>query len=304
MVIIEGLHRYSNHEFFKPEMLQFFSTNHNLLLDIIETVSDGNFKKKLEKKIINEMEVPKLQDLLSKQPNKLDVVVNGLANGNFVKKLVAKTVNKMAVTEMMDLFSNQHKKLNEVVRNVNGGNFMTKLVRDIFSEVQEQYSDPDRGIKLIIDLGLPVRRYRLMAAFNQFHNKTTQTWDTKKLYGVPIPQTWPSNEKVMARWIQLRDSFSIKSITGLGFYASYWRVDKWLEYILDSPFYSSFITDKQNLEIIVRGDGFKAGKQPCTFLLVTLGNFGILSKCVVFNFMINFAMKGEKDGEELRRAFE
>lgn len=88
------------------------------------------------------------------------------------------------------------------------------------------------------------------------------------------------------------------------YFAAAWRVDKWLNYVTKSPFYSLFIEDPNNLEIILRGDGFKAGKQPYTFLLTSLGNFGILSKCVLFNFVINLAAVEESSVEDLRTAFE
>lgn len=206
--------------------------------------------------------------------------------------------------DLISFFSNKHALLNDIVHEVSGGKYLTKVTQEVFKELGDCYKDPDRGIKAIIDLGIPIAKYREMAQFNQFADPETNTWKHKKINGVTIPNTWPSNTTVQQRWAALRNSFGIRSIDGEEYFAAAWRVDKWLDYVLSSPFYSNFIEDPDNIEIILRGDGFRAGKQDCTFWLATLGNFGMLSKCTVFNFVVNLAFLEEKDISNIRRAFE
>lgn len=86
----------------------------------------------------------------------------------------------------------------------------------------------------------------------------------------------------------MRDSLDIEEVA-CGVKAAHWKVDKWLDFVLSSRFYKQFycFTEGDEAELIIRGDGFKSGNQHRTFLLATLGNFGLLSKCVLFNFVIN-----------------
>lgn len=206
--------------------------------------------------------------------------------------------------DLVSFFSKHPTLLQQIFEEAKEGKVQENFIKEVFAEAQELYDDPDRGIKAIIDLRIPFNRYREFASFNQFHDKDENIWGPKKVRGVPLPRTWPSFKKVTKRWKKLKRSFGIRSIPNLAFNASYWRIDKWLEYVITSPFYKAFIEKPEELEVIIRGDGFLAGKDPCTFLLATLGNFGIFSKCVIFNFVLNFAMAGEKDVEKLREAFE
>lgn len=206
--------------------------------------------------------------------------------------------------DLVAFFHTRHNLLDSIVKEVSNGKFLTKVTKDIFKEVGAAYDDPDRGIKAIIDLGIPVRKYREFAQFNTFVDAETNTWSKKKVNGAIIPNTWPSNTKVLKRWANLRDSFEIRTVDEVDYFAAAWRVDKWINYLLKSPFYSLFIEDPDNLEIIIRGDGFKVGKQPYTFLLASLGNFGMLSKCIIFNFVVNLAAVKESETEDLRTAFE
>jgi hypothetical protein len=80
-------------------------------------------------------------------------------------------------------------------------------------------------------------------------------------------------------------------------------VDEWLEFVYTSPFFWLFISDPLNCELIVRGDGLPLRGGLASFLLITLGNFGVLSKCILFNFVINLASIGEKFVEKLKQAF-
>lgn len=111
--------------------------------------------------------------------------------------------------DLVHFFHKHHDLLEAVVKEVSGGKFLTKITKEIFEEVGEAYDDPDRGIKAIIDLGIPVKKYREFAQFNTFVDKETNTWSKKRVNGAIIPNTWPSNTKVTQRWAALRDSFEI-----------------------------------------------------------------------------------------------
>lgn len=212
--------------------------------------------------------------------------------------------NPCLKNDLVNFFHTHHDLLDSVVKEVSGGRYLSKVTQGIFQELGSAYDDPDRGIKAIIDLGIPVKKYRQFAQFNTFVDKESNTWKHKRINGVLVPNTWPSNTKVTKRWAELRDSFEIRTVDEVDYFGAAWRVDKWLNYVLASPFYSLFIENPNDLEIIIRGDGFKSGKQPYTFLLASLGNFGMLSKCIIFNFVVNLAAVSESSTEDLRTAFE
>ncbi len=82
-----------------------------------------------------------------------------------------------------------------------------------------------------------------------------------------------------------------------------WSVEKWLQFMFSSKTYFGYMQHPEELEIIVRSDGIPVGRRHASFLVATLGNFDVLSKCIGFNFPINIAEVNEKNREDVREAF-
>lgn len=115
-----------------------------------------------------------------------------------------------------------------------------------------------------------------------------------------MPNTWPSYTRVKARWSMCLSQFDIKAIDKT---SSEWKVDNWLHFVLNSPHYSQFLRNTDTIQIIICGDGLKLLGKPACFLLATLGNFDLLSKCTHFNFVINLALNKETNTEQIREVF-
>ena len=104
------------------------------------------------------------------------------------------------------------------------------------------------------------------------------------------------------------DELDIEHVADCDTSAAAWKLDHWLQFVLKSPFYTKYLPRNQpannkTIELIICGDGLKTGSAPHTFLLATLGDFGVLSKCILFNFVVNLVAASEKEPDILRQAF-
>ena len=75
----------------------------------------------------------------------------------------------------------------------------------------------------------------------------------------------------------------------MDFFADKWDIEEWLRWVYTHNFFSQFLQDPLHAKIVIRGDGLPVGGRKACFLLATVLNFGLLSKCVAFNFVINLA---------------
>jgi hypothetical protein len=66
-------------------------------------------------------------------------------------------------------------------------------------------------------------------------------------------------------------------------------VEEWIRWIYSHMFYLRFVKQPEHAVLVVRGDGFSIARKHGSMLIVTLLNFGMLSKCKSFNFIINLA---------------
>ena len=91
-----------------------------------------------------------------------------------------------------------------------------------------------------------------------------------------------------ATWKQLKHTINIEHVPA-DFAADEWNVEQWLNWVYTHKHYSQFLQNPQHAEIIIRGDGLPVGGRKACFLIATLKNYDLLSKCVAFNFVINLA---------------
>ncbi len=73
--------------------------------------------------------------------------------------------------------------------------------------------------------------------------------------------------------------------------------------MFSSETYFRYMQHPEKLKIIVRGDGIPVGGRHASFIVATLGNFDVLSKCIGFNFPINIVEVNEKHQEDVREIF-
>lgn len=213
--------------------------------------------------------------------------------------------------ECVSFFEHKHQLLGKVVNSVSDGKIATNIVKEAFKQVEQVLDDPTRGLKLLLEGGIPISRYEALSDLNKFKNPVTGVWEPLVINKAIFPNLFPSKTKVKQLYKEYKKEVNIKPITGIDFNAAHWKLDEWLEFMLTSPLYSPLIK-KQGFcrkngeieyEVIIRGDGLKACGHKSCFLLATLGNFDILSKCVLFNSIVNFAQVSEKDFDRTRAAF-
>lgn len=208
------------------------------------------------------------------------------------------------VSDCQEFFAHNVDKFEKVLHQLQGGKYVKQFVKNIFEEIKGDFEDPDRGIKAVVDLGIPINKYKVFAEFNKVLHKDTSEWKTKTVHGVPFPNIWPSYNNVWARYKEYRDQVEVRPVSGVDFHAGEWSLNRWLEHMITSPFYKQFLPSdiKENeLEVIIRGDSLKKLKKPTSFLIATLGNFGLLSKSILFNSVVNLAQISDKKDPECGR---
>lgn len=151
------------------------------------------------------------------------------------------------------------------------------------------------------DLNIPMSSYATLAKPPLVFDERNAKFVPATLEGVPIPPLAAPVASFKYTWKLLKDSFKLQR-TGNNSFA--FQLEQAIQFFLDHKAYSTHIADKNNLEIIIRGDGFPVGGKHAIFLIVTLGNFGPLGKCIGFNLPINVAEVDESNLEEVRAALQ
>ena len=108
------------------------------------------------------------------------------------------------------------------------------------------------------------------------------------VHGVPIPNIWASDAAFKETWKEWKETFDFQTPT-TSFPSSEWSVFDCLRWIYKRKHYARHLKNRECAKLIVRGDSFVVGGKPASFLILTLLNFGVLSKCIAFNFVINLA---------------
>lgn len=155
-------------------------------------------------------------------------------------------------------------------------------------------SDPHRAVKAVIDAEMPISRYRVMQRFNKVMGPHG-TFVTPTVEEVEVPNFWSTEDNMFKVWKHYKSKFEIEHSGGPADDSYMWNLLKCLQFIYDSKTYMTHVRDPLNLEIIVRSDGMPVGSSHACFLLMTLGNFDELSKCLGFNFCIYLAEVSEKN---------
>jgi hypothetical protein len=167
--------------------------------------------------------------------------------------------------------------------------------------VDKELSCTKRAIGAIIDLGIPTSRYEaLVRPPIVVHNQ--ESFYVPTIAAVKIPSFWASTKKLKKEWARMKQEFEISQVAaGVNGYA--WSPLACLQFIMKKEQYSKYIDTPLDLEVIVRGDGLPVGGSHASFLLLTLGNFGKLGKCLSFNFIIALAEVNEKNQDGIRSSF-
>lgn len=176
-------------------------------------------------------------------------------------------------------------------------------MKPILKQVQEELSCPFRATKMVTELNLPTSLYPVLAAppmKAEVHKNGSVEYSQATVEGVPILSLIAPMANFKHLWKSFEQMFPLTE-TGKNSFAL--QLKHAIEFFFKTPAYSQYIADPSNLEIIIRGDGFPVGGKHAVFLLVTLGNFGIRSKCLAFNLPINVAEIDEKNRPAVKQAF-
>jgi hypothetical protein len=174
------------------------------------------------------------------------------------------------------------------------------MVKPILEATHRVLACPMRAVKTVADLNIPVSAYESIAKEPVvFGDDNTFVPATVK--GVPIPSFAASVASFKEAWKLLKACFSIRRMSNNSYG---WDVKECIRFLLRTPAFARHIADPSCLEIIVRGDGFPVGGKHAIFLVVTLGNFGVLGKSIGFNMPINLAEVDEGNREEVRAALQ
>lgn len=172
----------------------------------------------------------------------------------------------------------------------------------VLKEVQSVMSCPDRMVKTAIDLDIPVSRLEKLKDTNMVMGPDGK-FISPQVFGVELPNMWAANYKALLKWKMYQEEFLIQKCGPHGMNSHRWAIEHWIKFLFENETYSKYIDDPTNLEIICRADGFPCAEGHASFMIVTLGNFGPLSKCLAFNFPIVLAEVNEKHRLQLRQAF-
>jgi hypothetical protein len=188
-------------------------------------------------------------------------------------------------------------------RELDGGNFYKKkILAPVLQEAQNVMACPYRAAQLVCDLNIPVSRYHYLSkppmVMGENHKFVPATVE-----GVPLPSFHAPTKEFEAAWHDLKEAFVIQHAGTDESTNSYsWNALDALKFLHSNPAYKEHIQDPNNLELIVRGDGFPVGGKHAIFLIMTLGNFGVLGKSVAFNIPLNLAEVSEKNHAGVRAA--
>lgn len=161
---------------------------------------------------------------------------------------------------------------------------------------------PDRACKALVDLDLPVNRLDLLHNTNKVMGPDGYFVDPT-VFGVKVPNLWGNSGLAKKQWNEYKSSFNLQHSGPDNLDCYRWSVREWLEFVLQSPVYLSQLKTPQELEIIIRGDGFPVGGKHASFVIASLGNFGQLSQCLAFNFPLVLAEVDEKNRSAIREVF-
>lgn len=202
--------------------------------------------------------------------------------------------------ECISFFNNNPKWFDRIASQVQG-DCLKSVTSNIFQQLDNKFNDPERGVKLILDLGTPVSKYKQVSDLNKYLNPDTGIWEDLVINNVTFPHIFCSNNSVQAKYSELKKEANIESIKDVDFQGAQWCLDKWLEHMIESPLYGPLCnkTPLKPYEVIIRGNGVKVSGYASCFLLATLGNFGILNKCVLFNCVVNYGILVKKTLLEL-----
>jgi len=206
-------------------------------------------------------------------------------------------------TNLLCIFFGSHQALLvAIVLQLNNGKFVDTILKIFVDKLKNQINDTWRGLRAICDTGMAKSKYVVLNKLNFYYDKTTNLTRPLKLGNIVLPPLFPPKRQVDTLWRQIVDESPFSSVAGIKD-ATSWNVLSCVRWLYFTKFWYQFIKNPHKIELIIRGDGLPLGEGEACFLLLTLGNFGPLCKCLFFNFVISLALISEKNREDVRTAF-
>lgn len=201
--------------------------------------------------------------------------------------------------DLTTFFTQNQPLMVEVLQAVDEGNLYKMVVKSVLDKTALALRCPFRAVKAIVDMELPCSRYEVFASTNEVLGADGK-FQTAVVEGVKVPNFWAPQRVVRELWKKIKGEFNIQGDKD----SHYWHVKDMMAFIYSNETYAKYLEEPRNVELIVRGDGMSVGSNPSCFLICTLGNFGIYSKTLWFNFPICIMNFSEKDREAVCKAAE
>ena len=160
---------------------------------------------------------------------------------------------------------------------------------------------PEEAAALLLDLGLPRRRLRVLS---RFVSKRAEVWykQTGLRFGKPIPGRW----RVNLAWKRMKEPLHLvghmDKKTGIRNVS--WPFDHWITYVFTQPcLYATLQPSKDGLIFIVSGDGYPVAGVSWTQLTIHIGNHEHPARNAVYIWALEFAYCGDSKLKDLRRVW-
>lgn len=181
------------------------------------------------------------------------------------------------------------------------------IQQQILQILSRNCSNPVEAVKLICVANISFNQYRkITQSFGKQWIESKHRYSRKRLtQNFSIPRLFASIPAVRKCYstIALQYMRCIEHIKG-EYIGHEWNVIEILEYIWSFSMLRNMLQDTEELELIVKLDGFPVGGASGFFITLTLGNFGVACKCSVLQFILLSSNMPEKDRELLEFMFE
>ena len=160
---------------------------------------------------------------------------------------------------------------------------------------------PEEAVTLLLDLGIPRRRLRVLS---RFISKHAYVW--YKQTGLRFGKPMPGRRRVNLAWKMMKEPLHlvghINKKTGIQNVS--WPFDHWINYVFRQPWrYETEQPSKDGLVFIVSGDGYPVAGVSWTQLTIRIRNDEHLARNAAQIRVLELAYCGDSNLQDLRRVW-
>ena len=160
---------------------------------------------------------------------------------------------------------------------------------------------PEEAVALLIDLGIPRRRLRVLS---RFISKCADVW--YKQTGLRFGKPMPGRRRVKLAWKRMKEPMHlvghIDNKTGIPNVS--WPFDHWMNYVFTQPcLYETLQPSKDGLVFIVSGDGYRVAGVRRTQLTICIQSHEHLARNAAHIWVLELAYCADSNLKDLRRVW-